>query len=83
MDQAVQAQALGVDGAGCSARRSGVQVSGLALAPSGGPVGPVDLDNDLAVGAQPGREPGAVAAVPSTPTRSTLPRVLAQASSAA
>jgi hypothetical protein len=39
-----------------------VQGVGLALASSGGPVGPVDLDDDLAVGAQPARKPSAVAA---------------------
>jgi hypothetical protein len=42
----------------------------LALAPSRGPVGPVGLDDGLAVGAKPACEPGAVA--------ETGPSVLAQ-----
>jgi hypothetical protein len=39
-----------------------VQVVGLALASPGGTVGPVHLDDDLAVSVQPAGEPGAVAA---------------------
>jgi hypothetical protein len=45
-------------------------------------VGPVDLDNGLAVGVQLAREPGAVAAGAFYRTRSTGPSVLAQAGSA-
>jgi hypothetical protein len=43
-------------------RPRGVQVVGLALASPGGTVRPVHLDTQLTVGAQPAREPGAVAA---------------------
>jgi hypothetical protein len=38
----------GLHGSGCGVRVEGVVV---ALAPLGSPVGPVDLDDDLAVGA--------------------------------
>jgi hypothetical protein len=40
----------------------GVQVVSLALASPGGTIGPVHLDDQLAVGAQPACKPGAVAA---------------------
>jgi hypothetical protein len=62
---------LGQDRGRSSLDRSGgglgIEGIGLALAASGGPVWPVDLDHDLAVG---GQEPGqgsAVAAGASTP----------------
>jgi hypothetical protein len=62
---------LAVGGLGDPHGRAGLHSSGgrvrvegvvFALAPSGSPVGPVDLDDDLAVGAQPARQPSAVAA---------------------
>jgi hypothetical protein len=64
--------------AGRPHRRQGV---GLALAPAGGPVGPVDLEDLLAVGAQEAGQRGAVAAGPLDPERgdfAELPRPVQQ-----